>query len=266
MNSPVNRPLLFGAMTTSSQAKEAISHRRFASALFGVFVVIFIALGWAPWYRADWLLENVLVFALVPWMLVTYKRLPLSKISYTAVFVFLCLHEVGSHYTYSEVPYDKWSEWIFGREWNAWMGWERNHFDRVVHFLYGVLITYPMREIFLRVANAVGFWGYLFPLLVVMSTSLLFELIEWAAAAIFGGDLGMAYLGTQGDIWDSHKDSLLATLGSLLTTIVIAGVHATLDRDFSREWLESLTVKHAEPLGEVAIEHMLEERDGEFDR
>jgi len=113
----------------------------------------------------------------------------------------------------------------------------------------------------LRVANASGFWGYLFPLLVVMSTSLLFELIEWAAAVIFGGDLGMAYLGTQGDIWDSHKDSLLATLGALISSCVIAGIHSTLDRDFTREWVESLTVKHPEPMGEVAIEHLLERRE-----
>lgn len=248
-------------MTSTSLTQKAVSHRRYASSLFALFVVVFIALGWAPKYRADWLLENVLVIVLLPWVVITYPRLPLSKISYTALFIFMCLHEIGAHYTYSEVPYDQWTRWLFGWEWNAWVGWERNHFDRAVHFLYGVLITYPMREIFLRVANAAGFWGYLFPLLVVMSTSLLFELIEWAAAMIFGGDLGMAYLGTQGDIWDSHKDSLLATMGSLLATSVIAGVHLTLNRDFTREWVESLTVKHPEPLGEVAIEHMLEERN-----
>lgn len=248
-------------MAKTEQSAEAFLHRRFAAATFAAFVVVFIALGWAPKYRADWLLENVLVFALVPWLVITYKRLPLSKISYTALFLFLCLHEIGSHYTYAEVPYNLWSRWLIGQEWNALMGWERNHFDRVVHFLYGVLITYPMREIFLRVANANGFWGYLFPLLVVMSSSLTFELFEWAAAVVFGGDLGMAYLGTQGDIWDSHKDSLLATIGSLLASIVIAGIHAALDRDFTREWVESLTVKHPEPLGEVAIEHMLEEKD-----
>jgi putative membrane protein len=100
----------------------------------------------------------------------------------------------------------------------------------------------------------------------VMSTSLMFELIEWGAAVIFGGDLGMAYLGTQGDIWDSHKDSLLATVGALIASFVIAAVHATLDRDFTREWVESLTVKHHEPMGEVAIEHMLEEREHEGEK
>ncbi len=243
----------------------ALAHRRYATSLLALFGAIFLALGWAPSYREDWLLENVLVFLLVPFFVVTYRRLPLSKISYTALFLFFCLHEVGAHYTYAEVPYNTWFQSLFGGELNEALGLERNHFDRLVHFLYGVLIVYPVREIFLRVANARGFWGYLFPLLVVMSTSLLFELIEWAAAMLFGGDLGMAYLGTQGDIWDSHKDSALATLGALLASVVIAAVHAGLDRDFTREWVESLRVKHPEPMGEIAVERMLEERQQESD-
>jgi len=245
----------------STEAAVREIHRRYPATLFALFAVVFVALGWSPSYRADWLLENMLVFALLPILIYTYPRLPLSKISYTSIFLFLCLHEVGAHFTYAEVPYDEWWQSLFGRDLNLLLGWERNHFDRVVHFIYGVLIVYPAREIFLRVADVKGFWGYLFPLLVVMSSSLLFELIEWWAALIFGKDLGMAYLGTQGDVWDSHKDSLLATLGALLASLVIAGIHAMLDRDFAREWVQSLTVKHPEPMGEVAIDHLLEQRD-----
>ena len=85
--------------------------------------------------------------------------------------------------------------------------------------------------------------------------------ILWGAAVVFGGELGMAYLGTQGDIWDAHKDSLLATGGALVATVVIAVVHASLDRDFGREWAQSLTVKNSEPLGEVAIGRYLNERE-----
>lgn len=246
-------------MSESNKTPVDRAHRRFALTLLVAFLVVFVALGWSPWYREDWLLENVLVFVLVPWLVVGYRKLPLSRVSYACIFLFTCLHEVGAHHTYSEVPYDAWLQALFGWELGSAMGWERNHFDRLVHFLWGVLITYPVREVFLRVANAAGFWAYLFPLLVVMSTSLLFELIEWAAAIVFGGELGMAYLGTQGDIWDSHKDSALATLGSLIVTLAIAGVHGWLDRDFTREWVESLEVKHPEPLGEVALERMLEE-------
>ncbi len=250
-------------MSSSTHEPAASVGRRYPIVLLAVFALLFVALGWSPWYRDAWLLENLLVFAAVATLVATYRRLPLSNISYTCLFVFLSLHEVGSHYTYSEVPYDDWSRALFGQSLSSVLGLERNHFDRLIHFLYGVLITYPVREVFLRVANAAGFWGYLFPLLVVMSTSLLYELIEWGAAVVFGGDLGMAYLGTQGDIWDAHKDSALATLGALLASVVIAVVHSTLDRDFAREWAESLTVKQPEPLGEVAIERMIEERRDE---
>lgn len=248
-------------MSTAPAPFDPDAHRRFATGVLAIFLVVFVALAWAPVYREDWLLENVLVFVLVPFFIISFRRLPLSRISYVSLLLFLVLHEIGAHYTYAEVPYDAAFEAVFGRGLNGMIGWERNHYDRLVHFLYGALITYPTREIFLRVANARGFWAYLFPLLVVMSSSLLFELIEWGAALVFGGDLGMAYLGTQGDVWDSHKDSALATLGSLIASVAIAGIHAGLDRDFTREWVESLRVKDPMPLGEVAVERMRHEGD-----
>jgi putative membrane protein len=252
-------------MAAGPRAYVEATNRRHAFILLALFALVFVALGWSPSYRADWLLENVLVFLAVPCLVLSYRRLPLSRVSYTALFLFLCLHEVGAHYTYAEVPYDEWWSSLFGRSFNSLFGLERNHFDRVVHFLYGLLIVYPVREIFLRVASSIGFWGYFFPILLVMSSSLLFELFEWAAALLFGGDLGMAYLGTQGDIWDSHKDSFLATLGALTASLVIAVIHRALDRDFSREWVESLSVKQHEPLGEVAIRRMRAQRGREDD-
>ncbi|MEM9530913.1 MAG: DUF2238 domain-containing protein [Pseudomonadota bacterium] len=234
------------------------SHQRFFFGAFGCFAVVWTWLAIAPLYRDDWLLENVLVFLLVPVIVFTYRRLPLSRISYCCIFLFLCLHEVGAHYTYAEVPYQAWWERWFGEPLGG-----RNHYDRLVHFLYGLLITYPIREIFLRIADSRGFWGYLFPLLVIMSTSMIFELFEWAAALIFGGELGMAYLGSQGDVWDAHKDMWLATVGALIATAIIAAINIVLDRDFNREWTDSLRVKHSEPLGEDEIARLLDEkRDG----
>ena len=135
-------------------------------------------------------------------------------------------------------------------------GLERNHFDRLVHFLWGFLMTYPLREIVIRVSLVRGFWAFLLPFLVVVSTSTLFELIEWLAAVIFGGDLGIAYLGTQGDVWDAQKDMAMALVGSLVASIIIAIVVAALNRDFAREWSESLRVKRKEPLGEYEIERL----------
>ncbi len=233
------------------------SHRRFAACLLLAYIVIWIALAWDPWYRDAWALENVLPVLLVPLLVISNHRLPLSKLSYSLLFAFLVLHTVGSHYTYSEVPYDAWWQGVFGRELSEVFGWQRNHYDRFVHGAYGLLMVYPVREVFLRVADAKGFWGYLFPLLVVMSSSLLFELLEWCAVLVFAADIGAAFLGTQGDIWDSQKDSALATFGALIATLVVGTVHKALDRDFTREWNASLSVKHPEPLGEVAIDKLL---------
>jgi len=123
----------------------------------------------------------------------------------------------------------------------------RNNFDSVVHFAYGLLLAYPVRELFLRVADVRGFWGYFLPLDVVMSTSMLFELIEWLVAAVFaGGD--QTFNGTQGDVWDAHKDMAFATLGALIAMCVIAFVNGRYHRDFAREWNESLRVKLREPV------------------
>ena len=130
---------------------------------------------------------------------------------------------------------------------------ERNYFDRMVHFLFGFLLAYPIRELFMRVAGARGFWGYYLPLDLTMSFSMLYELIEWAAAEVFGGELGAAYLGTQGDVWDAHKDMALASLGALIAMFVTALVNRHLQRDFAAEWAESIRVKRKKPLGEEAI-------------
>lgn len=233
-----------------------ISHRRFLSILAVLFAVVWVALAIKPLYRSDWALENALVVLSVVVIATTWRRFMLSRVSYTLIFLFLCLHELGAHYTYSEVPYDAWIESLTGHTLNGAMGWQRNHFDRLAHFLYGLLLVYPLREVFLRVADVRGFWAYFLPMDLVFSTSALFELFEWAAAEVFGGDLGAAYLGTQGDIWDAHKDMSLAGAGALLAMLITAAVNARLQRDFAREWQESLRVKASAPLGEDALARM----------
>jgi putative membrane protein len=215
-------------------------------------------LAFAPLDRADWALENVLVVVAVVVLVLGYGRLRFSNLSYSLIFLFLCLHEIGAHYTYAQVPYDAWFAAATGHTLNEILGWQRNHFDRLVHFLYGLLLAYPIREVFLRVANVRGFWGYFLPLDLTASTSMLFELFEWVAAEVVGGDLGMAYLGTQGDVWDAHKDMALASTGALLAMAATAGVNYWLQRDFAREWAESLRVKRAEPLGEEALGRLLD--------
>jgi putative membrane protein len=236
--------------------RKPISHRRYVLSLGGAFLVFWTMLAIKPLYRADWALENALVLLAVTGLAASYRAFPLSRISYTMIFVFLCLHSIGAHYTYSEVPYDRWFQSLFGFSLNERLGWQRNHFDRAIHLGYGLLLAYPIREMFLRVAEARGFWGYFLPLDLTMSTSLLYELIEWGAAEAFGGELGMAYLGTQGDVWDAHKDMALASLGALLAMAGTAAINLRLQRDFAVEWAQSLEVKHRHPLGEDAIRRM----------
>ena len=222
-----------------------------------VFGIWFAVLSVHPWHRADWLLENALVAIAIILLTVLHRRLLFSRVSYTLIFVFLCLHELGAHYTYSEVPYDAWFRSLTGRTFNSLVGWDRNNFDRVVHFSYGLLLAYPIREVFLRVADVRGFWGYFLPLDLTMSTSMLYELFEWVAAVMFGGDLGQAYLGTQGDPWDAQKDMALASLGALIAMCITAFINWRLQRDFAREFANSLKVKSKIPLGEDEIGRML---------
>ena len=234
-------------------------HDRFALLLLAVFMIVWGVLAVQPLYRSDWLLENALVFVAIPLLVALHPILPLSKISYSLIFIFLCLHEIGAHYTYAQVPYDQWFESMIGTGLNQMIGWERNHYDRVLHFLYGLLITYPVREIVLRVSRARGFWSYLLPLLMLISTSTIFELLEWLAALVFGSDLGIAFMATQGDVWDTQKDMALAATGSIIAILLIGGVNSVLDRDFAREWADSLRVKRREPLGEIEIARLLAE-------
>ena len=232
-------------------------HRQFLLLLTIVLGIEFVVLAIAPTDRKDWLLENVLVVLFVGAMVGSYRKLTLSRISYLLIFLFLSLHLVGAHFTYAQVPYDRWFESLTGRTFNSLVGWERNNFDRVVHFCYGLLLGYPIREVFQRVVKLRGFWGYFFPLDIAMSTSMLYELIEWGAAAMFGGDLGQAYLGTQGDVWDAHKDMAFASLGALIAMLITARINFRVQRDFADEWNESLRVKDRRPLGEDEMRRLL---------
>lgn len=233
-------------------------HQRLLLILSIVFGLFWLALAIEPVDRKDWALENVLVLVFIIGMLSVHRQFVFSRVSYCLIFVFLCLHSIGAHYTYSLVPYDSFWQQLTGDSFNALFGWQRNHYDRLVHFLYGLLLAYPLRELFLRVADARGFWGYFLPLDFTLASSAMFELFEWAAATLFGGDLGAAYLGTQGDVWDAHKDMALAGAGALTAMLVTLAINLRLQRDFAREWADSLKVKQAQPLGEDEIRRMLD--------
>lgn len=235
-----------------------ISRRTYLAWLAGAFCLIWLALAVNPTSRSDWLLENSPLFVTVVALAASYRALPLSRISYTLIVLFLVLHSIGAHYTYSLVP---WAEWVRVAGPAVDPGDAgRNHFDRVVHLLYGLLLAYPIREVLLRVADLRGFWGYFFPIAITLSTSALYELAEWGAAEAFGGDLGVAFLGTQGDVWDAQKDMALAGIGALVAMAITMVLNYALERDFAREWSGSFRVKVPRPLGEDELRRLWRER------
>lgn len=226
--------------------------KRYYLLLLALFLVVWTWAAINPKHPPDWFLENLLVFFFVPIVLLTGRYFRLSAVSYTVITIFMCLHVVGSHYTYAEVP--------FGYTLQEWFGAERNMYDRVIHFMFGFLIAYPVREIFVRLAKVKGFWGYYLPFDVALSLSALYEIIEWIVAVIVSPDAGTAFLGTQGDEWDAQKDMVAAGMGAFIAMTIIMLINARLNKHFWRDWRASFRLRRDdEPLGEVKLKKMLEE-------
>lgn len=195
----------------------------FPAWLLAGFAVAWVALGIAPRYRQDWMLENALVLVAIPVLVRLHRRGIVSNGAWLALFVFGMLHEIGAHYTYSEVPYRQWLQVLTGTSPEAWLGAGRNHYDRAIHFGYGLLVAPTALQLIEARAAPRGWWRWLLPVAFIASHSVLYELLEWAAAVVFGGDLGVAYLGTQGDPWDAQQDMLHALAGAAISvTLVLA--------------------------------------------
>lgn len=191
--------------------------RRLTLVLGSLFGLWFAVLAIRPADRSTWLLENALVVLLFVALWFARHTFVLSRRASLLLFVFLFLHEVGAHYTYSKVPYDRWLEALSGHTLRDLFHFERNHYDRLLHFSGGLLLAPILRELFLKTSRLGDFGARVAALGAVMSASMVYELIEWAAGVLLGGDSAAAYLGTQGDQWDAHKDMALATLGGLVT-------------------------------------------------
>jgi putative membrane protein len=197
--------------------------------LFVIYIAVWLALAITPLDRHDWLLENALVVIAVPLIIFGFKHYRFSNTTYTLLWIFMLLHAVGAHYTYAEVPYDDWLQALSGYRLSDVLGLQRNHFDRLVHFLYGALLFPAFWELFAPRITRPQALRYLLVMAFIMSHAGIYEVIEWAAAAFFGGDLGVAYLGTQGDEWDAQKDMGLAMAGTLVAAFWMALARAKVD-------------------------------------
>ncbi len=225
---------------------------------FFLFIAILVLLGLTainPPHPKDFFYEHIMTVVFLVIMAASYRRFRLSNLSYTFIFLFLVLHIIGARFTYSEVPYQEFFMSL-GFDVNGFFGWERNHFDRLVHFSFGLLFAYPIRELFWRVANVKGIWRYYLPLDVIMAFSMLYELIEYGFVLFVAEEVAQTYLGTQGDVWDAHKDMFLATLGAFITLTITFLINLRYNKKLKKEFSESLKVKRATPLGEVELRRM----------
>jgi putative membrane protein len=197
-------------------------HPRYELTLLILLVLIVIALGYSPRSRVDWALENLLALLLVGTLVVFYRQFRLSAASLTLVFVFLCIHELGAHYTYSLVPYDRWCSALTGVSFDKSFGLHRNHYDRLVHLSYGLLMAWPVREVLRRLTLLRGRWLFFVALNIMLSTSAVYELVEWIGGAYLGDDTAKAFVGAQNDPWDSQKDMALAVAGAFVSLLLVS--------------------------------------------
>lgn len=205
-------------MTTLSTA-EAIPFRenRLLQGLCGLFAVWVLFTAWRPEQAFDYWLENALSLTFVAILWRTYRYLTLSGASYTLIFLFLCLHVWGAQYKYSDVPAGEWLKPLLETE--------RNHYDRVMHFLYGLFLAYPMQEWFVRSAGVRrGFFQYFLPIQFTLACSAVYELMEAGMAHVLSPERGEEFVGMQGDIWDAQKDMFVAGLGAVIAMSAVAVV------------------------------------------
>ncbi|NOI82091.1 DUF2238 domain-containing protein [Vibrio tubiashii] len=193
-------------------------NRGYSKTLIGLssaYCCVFIFSAIEPMSRAVWLAEIIPAALIFVTVWVVSRRYTFSNTAYVLMFVWLCLHTVGAKYTFAEVPFD----WF-----NQLIGSERNNFDRVAHFSIG-LYAYPIAEYLVR-SKKLGFGiATSYSLFAIMALAAGYEIIEWWYAALAGGDEGIAFLGSQGDIWDAQKDMLMDTLGAISTLILLTAQH-----------------------------------------
>jgi putative membrane protein len=178
---------------------------RWALGLFGLVAVV-------TWWNPPWPAEQALHSSLTVVALIAlgwvHKRAGLSVRAWIWALIFLGLHTIAARWIYSFVPYDDWTDALLGIRLSDVFDWHRNHFDRLVHFAYGLCLTMMLRMRPLRCLE------------IVLATSALYELFEWGIAISLAPGMAEAYNGQQGDMWDPHKDMALALLGAAVAVTV----------------------------------------------
>jgi putative membrane protein len=186
--------------------------------IYLLYVMFWVAMAIDPKYPADWLLENILVFLLFPFIVYMDRKYHYTSFSIILLLIFASMHSLGSHYTYAQMEHFDLITQLFG--------FERNHYDRVVHFSFGLLVFRILFEMINQKTSSLG-TALFFTLTTVVTISTVYELLEWLVVIILHPELGSAFLGTQGDHWDAQKDTLVAIIGAVIN-MVFYGHYKTL--------------------------------------
>ncbi len=200
--------------TASSPRRTAFGTNTLLKAYFVLFLTAWLATFVGTTNRANWFTENTLTALLIGGLCISYRKFRFSDLSYTLLFVYILLHIYGAMYTYAENPFGYWLKDV--------LHLERNHYDRIVHFSFGFMLAYPMRDYFKNHFGWPNWVCWVLPVEITMSFSAAYELIEWAVADVFFPAEGAAYLGSQGDIWDAQKDMGLAFSGAVLAMLLFS--------------------------------------------
>jgi putative membrane protein len=197
--------------------------RRYYALLLTMLGAVSVWSAIQPHDRYTWFLEVFPVMIALPLLLFTYKRFPFSRLAYGLMLVHAIILLIGGHYTYAEMPLFNWL-----RDAN---GWDRNYYDRLGHVAQGFIPAIVAREILLRTSTLrPGKWLFFLVLCVALAISALYEMLEWWVAVASGSD-AVAFLATQGDVWDTQWDMFLALLGALAALLLLSGLH---DRSMRR--------------------------------
>ena len=185
--------------------------------LLALVAVVFVWSAFGPLDRFTWFLEVLPALVGLPLLAVTYRRFPLTSLAYSLIAAHAVILMVGGHYTYAQVPLFSWIRDTFGLA--------RNHYDRIGHFAQGFVPAILAREILLRrTPLRRGGWLVTIVMSICLAISALYELFEWVVA-VATGTAADAFLGTQGDFWDTQKDMAMCLVGAISALLILSRAH-----------------------------------------
>lgn len=189
-----------------------IESGKFLKYLMIGYAVLFTVLAFNPIDRMTWLAENLTVWIVLAVLIGLYLGgVVFSRMAYALMFIFIYLHTIGGHWTFALVPFD----WV-----TDFFGFSRNHFDRLAHFSVGFYAFAMAEWLWHKKSVTNRFLLFTYPIFAIATIAMSYEIIEWIYAATSDPEAGIAYLGSQGDIWDAQKDMLADTLGAITAVIL----------------------------------------------